>query len=196
VSGRHHSAGPEKPATHDLTGACGASDLVRALPWSPAMLTAVLRHVTILLVVVAVLGATAGAGGAGPAALADVDVVLIGEFQDTGGWLALHQEVLATVNDTTRPLVVTLPAKTGGSRTIYLERPKFTASLVVAPGTTPTIKVAIAGKVNGADALRVVTPFQHAALEVNAGAVPNALSLVYGLSGVVGRLLELHVSRP
>jgi hypothetical protein len=136
----------------------------------------------------------AGTAYAAPAPV-DIDVLLIVEIQDTGGWLALHQEVLAAVNETARSLVVALPARTGGNRTVNLERPKFTASMVTAAGP-PTVKVAIAGKINGSDALTVVMPFQHAALEVQAGTVPNEVTLIYGLSGVVSRLLELHITRP
>ena len=36
----------------------------------------------------------------------------------------------------------------------------------------------------------------HAALEIQAGVVGNELGLEYGLSGVVGQLLELYFDRP
>jgi hypothetical protein len=87
-----------------------------------------------------------------------------------------------------------LPARTGGDRMVGVERPKFTASLGGGQGT-PTVKVTIFGTINGADVLGVVTPFEQAAFEVQAGAVPNEATLAYGLSAVVGRLLELHLSR-
>jgi hypothetical protein len=77
---------------------------------------------------------------------------------------------------------------------IGVERPKFTASLGVGQGAS-TVKVTIFGKINGADALGVITPFEQAAFEVQAGWVPNEATLVYGLSAVVGRLVELHFSR-
>jgi hypothetical protein len=131
---------------------------------------------------------------AGPTVIADVDVVLVVEIEDVASWLSLHQEVLAAANESTRPLFVTLPARTGGGRMVGMERPKFTASLGGGQGT-PTVKVTIFGRINGADALSVVTPFQQAAFEVQAGAVPNEATLLYGLSSVVGRLLELHLSR-
>jgi hypothetical protein len=153
-----------------------------------------IRNAAALVAIVTIVILLAGTAYAAPVA-ADVDVLLIVEIQDIGGWLTLHQEVLAAVTETARSLVVGLPARTGGNRTVNLERPKFTASMVTAPGP-PTVKVAIAGKINGSDALMVVIPFQHAALEVQAGAVPNEVTLIYGLSGVVGRLLELHISRP
>ena len=131
---------------------------------------------------------------AAPAAF-DVDVILVVEVQDVGSWLGLHQEVLAAAPDSGRPLVVALPARTGGRRMISLERPKFTASLAVGGGAS-SVKVTIAGKVNGADGPGLLAPFEEAAFEVQAGSVPNDLTLIYGLSGVVGRVLELHISRP
>ena len=124
---------------------------------------------------------------------ADVDAMLVVEIEDVAGWLALHQEVLGAT-ETARPLMVALPARTGGDRIIALERPKFTVSLVIGQ-PTPAVKVAIAGKIRGSDALTIVTPFQHAAMEVQARVVPNRITLVWGLSAVIGRLLELHISR-
>jgi len=135
----------------------------------------------------------AGRARAAPTNL-DVDVTLVVEIQDVGSWLGLHQEVLAAATDSGRPLVASLPARTGGRRSIALERPKFTASLAVGQGTS-SVKVTIAGQVNGADAPGLLTPFEQAAFEVQAGTVPNELTLIYGLSGVMGRLLELHLSR-
>jgi hypothetical protein len=167
--------------------------MVRSLPLPSAMSAAIRDAVRLLAIVtISILLASAAQAASTPI---DVDVLLIVEIQDIGGWLTIHQDVLAAVTDTARPLVVALPARTGGNRTINLERPKFTASLAVGTGAS-TVKVAVAGKVNGSDALRVVTPFQHAALEVQAGVMPNEVTLIYGLSGVVGRLLELHISRP
>jgi hypothetical protein len=148
------------------------------------------RLAAVVLVLIASLASPALAG---PAPI-DIDVLIVMEIQDVGGWLALHQDVLGA-GEFVRPLVVTLPARTGGNRSLSLERPKFTVSLAIGH-TVPTVKVAVAGKVNGSEALMVVTPFQHAALEVQSGVVPNEVTLMYGLSGVIGRLLELHISRP
>jgi len=46
-----------------------------------------------MLLTCALLTVATGPSQAAPAALPDVDVVLIAEIQDTTGWLALHQEV-------------------------------------------------------------------------------------------------------
>ena len=42
----------------------------------------------------------------------------------------------------------------------------------------------------------MVTPFQRAAMEIQAGVIANEIGLGYGLSGVGGRLLELYFDRP
>jgi hypothetical protein len=147
-----------------------------------------------LAVILAVL-AVSLVDGAAWAAPSGVDVIVIVDIQDVGSWLGLHQEALAAATDSARPLIVGLPARTGGRRLIALDRPKFLASLAVGGGTA-SVKVTITGAVNWADAPGLLTPFEQAAFEVQAGTVPNDLSLFYGLSGVVGRLLELHISRP
>jgi hypothetical protein len=127
--------------------------------------------------------------------LPDVDVVLVAEVQDAASWLALHQEVLATPLASPKTLRATLPARTGGSRTIDIEQPRFSVSLVTTGGSGQ-IKVSVSGKIQPALALALVTPFQDAALEIQAGLVVNELWLTYGLSSVPGRLLELHFNRP
>jgi hypothetical protein len=129
------------------------------------------------------------------APLPDVDVVLIAEVRDTAGWLGLHQEVLATPTGSPKRVRVTLPARTGGSRWLDIEQPRFSVGLITAGGTAQ-VKVTVAGKVPSVLALTMVTPFQDAALEIQAGRVDNQVGIEYGLSGVVGRLLELYFDRP
>ena len=124
-----------------------------------------------------------------------MDVVLIAEVHDAAGWLALHQEVLSTTAGSTKVLRATLPARTGGSRTIDIEQPRFTVGLVAGDGKAQ-VKVTVAGKLSPSLALAVVTPFQQAAMEIQAGLVANEIGLAYGLSTVAGRLLELYFDRP
>jgi hypothetical protein len=170
-----------------------ATSMARPLPsLIVGMSTAPRACLAVLLSVLSLFAA--GSVEAGPTITADVEVALVVEIDDVTSWLSLHQEVLAAASESSRPLFVTLPARTGGRRMVGVERPKFTASLGVGQGTS-TVKVTIFGKINGADALSVVTPFEQAAFEVQAGAVPNEATLVYGLSAVIGRLLELHFSR-
>jgi hypothetical protein len=148
----------------------------------------------VLFLTCALLSSAPSLGEAGTG-LPDVDVVLIAEVQDTAGWLALHQEVLSTPAGSTKVLRATLPARTGGSRSVDIEQPRFTVGLVTTDGKAQ-VKVTIAGKLPPSLALAVVTPFQQAAMEIQAGLVVNEISLVYGLSGVAGRLLELYFDRP
>lgn len=161
---------------------CGSLVRSRALP-------------TVALLVCAFLILATGPGEAAPAAFPDVDVVLIAEVQDAPGWLALHQEVLATPGGSSKVLRATLPARTGGSRSIDVQAPRFTVGLVTAGGKAQ-VKLTVSGRLSPALALAVVTPFQQAAMEIQAGAVVNEVGLAYGLSSVAGRLLELYFDRP
>jgi hypothetical protein len=143
----------------------------------------------------ALLCALSPLGRAHAAPLPDVDVVVIAEVHETAGWLNLHQEVLATPMGSLKRLRASLPARTGGSRSIDIEQPRFSVGLVTVGGK-PLVKVTVAGKVASALALTAVTPFQEAALEIQGGAVQNEIVLDYGLSAVAGRLLELYFDRP
>jgi hypothetical protein len=146
--------------------------------WLPALLLALL----------------AGESAAQPT-FTDIDVILIAEVADRAGWLGLHQEVLSTPGNSARSLRVSLPAGTGGNRSVNIEQPKFLVTVLPTLRHGP-VKVTVTGKVLAAEALAVLTPFEHAALEVQAGAIENELTLLYGLSSVVGRLIELHLQRP
>jgi hypothetical protein len=125
----------------------------------------------------------------------DVDATLIVEVADRPGWLGLHQEVLSTPANSPRALRISLPAGTGGSRSVSVEHPKFTVTVLPTLRHGP-VKVTITGKIVATEALSVLTLFEHAALDVQAGTTENELTLAYGLSSVVGRLVELHLLRP
>lgn len=142
------------------------------------------------LVVLLVTGGTAA-----QRAFPDVDIALVADFADSQGWLELHQEILGTSGDSPRGLQVSLPAGTGGSRSLTIEQPKFAVAISTWRGRWP-VRVTITGRVAAVEAMSLLTPFQHAALEVQTGVVQNELTLVYSLSGVVGQLLELHLGRP
>lgn len=156
------------------------------------LLTFALR---VTLLTCALLGSVPAVGQTAPG-LPDVDVVLIADVQDTAGWLTLHQEVLSTSAQSTKVLRVTLPARTGGSRSIDIEQPRFTVGLVTTKDGKGQVKVTVSGKLPPSLAIVVVTPFQQAAMEIQAGWVTNDISLAYGLSLVKGRLLELYFDRP
>jgi hypothetical protein len=124
-----------------------------------------------------------------------VDVILIAEVYDAAGWVALHQEVLATPAGSTKDLHATLPARTGGGRAITIEQPKFTVAIVVSGGKS-LARVTVTGKIAPALALVLVAPFEQAAMDIQSGGVTNELHLTYGLTNVAGRLLEVYFDRP
>jgi hypothetical protein len=152
-------------------------------------------RLTVILGALLTLVALCAPAGAQPNVFPDIDVFLVAEVDDIPAWLALHQEALSTPTDSAKILRATVPAPTGGNRSLDVEHPKFTVSVVGALAR-PAVKVTVSGKVNASLALAAVTPFEQAALAVQAGVVRNELSLAYGLSGVVGQLLELHIGRP
>lgn len=124
----------------------------------------------------------------------EVQVAVVAEVQDLTGWLGFHQEVVATAPESAKPLRLSLPGGTGGNRWLRVDEPAFGAQIMAADGSR-AVKVGISGKVVGVEAQRSLIQFEQAALEVQAGLVANQLTLVYGLAGVSGRLLELHLTR-
>lgn len=155
-----------------------------------------LRLVLHLALALAALGLllAAGPAAAAQASLPDVDVMLVAEIPDTESWLAMHQEAIGTAGST-KPLRLGLPAGVGGTRWLRVDEPKFSVAIVPTGGRR-LVKLAVTGRLAGSDALSGLVPFEHAAIEVQAGALPNELSLIYGLTVVSGRLLELYFSRP
>jgi hypothetical protein len=136
----------------------------------------------------------AGRAVGSQAPFSDVEVVMVAEVADSAAWLTLHQEVLGTPTNSPRVLRASLPSGTAGSRSLTIEDPKFAVAIDTAQAQWP-VRVTVTGKVAGSEAIAQLTPFQHAALEVQAGWVQNELTLFFGLSGVVGRLLELQLGR-
>jgi hypothetical protein len=152
--------------------------------WSCALL---------LLAALAWLGTPVPALGA--SGLPDVDVAMVVEIRDTDSWLSFYEEVLGTPREAPKPLAVSVNGRTGGTRWITVLQPKFNTELYLAHGIH-SLKVVVSGKVAGAEALRGLATFEHAVLEIQAGAVDNNLILSYGLSNTTGQLLELHLARP
>jgi hypothetical protein len=125
----------------------------------------------------------------------EVDIVLVSEIYDLNGWLAMHQEVVSTPTEAMKPVQVSLPGGTGGNRWLRVDRPKFSVQIITHDGSR-SAKLGIYGKILAGQAHNALIAFEHAAFEVQAGLVANELEIVYGLNGVVGLFLELHVSRP
>lgn len=149
----------------------------------------------VLLVLVVLLQAPPATAGQGAGVLPDVDIALVLEVRDSGGWMTLYQEVLGTPAEAQKWLGVGIGARTGGERWIVVLQPKFTTEVIVARGVR-AMKVVVTGRIAGADALRELAPFEEAVLEIQAGAVDNELVLAYGLASTTAQLLELHLARP
>jgi hypothetical protein len=146
------------------------------------------------LVLLAGLVVAVPRAAAAPVALPDVGVTVVAEVPDTTGWLALHQEAIGSAG-AGQALRLGLPAGTGGTRWLRVDDPKFSVA-ILAGGGQRVVKLGVTGKLAAGEALSSLVLFEHAAIEVQAGAVPNELTLIYGLSTVTGRLLELYFSRP
>jgi hypothetical protein len=58
------------------------------------------------------------------------------------------------------------------------------------------VKLSVSGKVTGDEALQELTSLERAALDIQSGNVQNRLTLIYGLSEIIGNLLEMYLSRP
>ncbi len=149
------------------------------------------RPLALVAIVVFVL---TGEAVASQTQFSDVEVLIVAEVADSAAWLALHQEVLGTPSNSPRVLRANLPSGTAGGRSLTIEDPKFAVAIVTGQAQWP-VRVTVTGKVAGTEAISQLRPFQHAALEVQAGWVQNELTLFFGLSGVVGRLLELQLGR-
>jgi hypothetical protein len=127
--------------------------------------------------------------------LPDVDVTMVVAVHDTAAWLALHEEVLGTAQEAPKVLGVSVASATGGRRAIAIHRPSFGAQIFFAGGAQ-SLRVVVAGKIPGGDALTTLTHFQRAVLQIQSGAMDNEVTLAFGLSAVTADLLELYLTRP
>src|SRR5687767_3262935 len=64
----------------------------------------------------------------------DVDIYLIAEGYDSVSWLGLRREVLGTPQDSPKVLTLTLPAGTGGNRSLRVDKPKFFVEIIAYAG--------------------------------------------------------------
>lgn len=125
----------------------------------------------------------------------EVDIVLVAEVHDLNGWLALHQEVVHTPPEIVKPVQLILPGGTGGDRWLRVDNPKFVVQIMTHSGSR-SAKLGIYGKVFAGQARTSLIAFERATFDVQSGAVPNELVIMYGLNTVNGLFLELHLSRP
>ena len=124
--------------------------------------------------------------------LPDVDVVLVLEVGDLAGWAAVQDEVLSTPQPGPKPLAVSVAAESG-RRSIALGQPRFEVALVRG---TPAIKVTVHGKIGGGEAVGTLATFESVLIERQAAGADSDVGLLYGLSGVTARVLEMYVTRP
>lgn len=150
--------------------------------------------VTLLLAAMTVFLAGASAAHA-KSELPDVDITLVAEIHDTTGWLKMHQEVLRAPLGSPQTLDVILPARIDGNRAITVRNPKFATQIITVAGPQ-VVKLSVSGKVTGDEALQELTSLERAALDIQSGSVQNRLTLIYGLSEIIGNLLEMYLSRP
>jgi hypothetical protein len=150
--------------------------------------------VTLLLAAMAVFLAGASAAHV-KSDLPDVDIMLVAEIHDTTGWLRMHQEVLRAPLGSLQTLGVILPARIDGNRAITVHNPKFATQIITVAGPQ-VVKLSVSGKVTGDEALQELTSLERAALDIQSGNVQNRLTLIYGLSEIIGNLIEMYLSRP
>ncbi|SRR5712691_3501995 len=124
--------------------------------------------------------------------LPQAGVVLILDVLDQNAWSAMHHEILGTSPELPKALLITLPARTGGGRTITLLTPKFSATISSTSGTA-IVRLVARGLILGDYAQQTLPPFISSFLESMAGADSRNLTLEYGLSALTARLIELRL---
>jgi hypothetical protein len=123
----------------------------------------------------------------------DVNIILILEIADAAGWVALHDGALVTPEPGSRPLGVTVAARTGSSRSIWIAQPRFEVAMFKG---IAAFKVTVHGKMGISEAVGTLGAFQHALLEQQGAPGDGAVGLQYGLTTVEARMLEMYVTRP
>lgn len=126
--------------------------------------------------------------------LPDVDIQVVVQVYDRFEWLALYEEVLATSREAPKPLSVGIAAGTGGTRWLTIHRPRFVTTVL--GGRNGIVRVTVAGKVLGGEALRSLTAFERALFDLQESGADTYVGLSYGLAGITAQLLELHLNRP
>jgi hypothetical protein len=136
---------------------------------------------------------TVGASSAGAQeGLPDVDIAAVLEIHDTTSWLPFYTEFLGASKQAPKSLTITVPAGTGGRRSLVLNDPKLEVSLV--KGTT-FVKVVARGKVSGAEALATLPPFELAVADIQASGADGQTIVGFGLASVTANLNEFYAVR-
>lgn len=124
--------------------------------------------------------------------LPPVSVVLTLDIRDQTAWLNLEHEVLGTMPDPAKRLVVTVPTRAGSGKAIVLLAPKFSATFAARAGTA-TIRVKVKGEIAGAHAPHTLLPFIQALTESLSELDAYRVTMEYGLSTLSADLLELRL---
>jgi len=125
-----------------------------------------------------------------PPLLPDINVMLVLEIPNVAAWIALQEEALLAPPPGVKPLEVSVAATTGGRRAIMLDQPNFEVATIKG---LAAFKVTVRGKLTVSEAIGALGPFEYAVTE-KAG--DTEVGLLYGLSSVTARLLEMYVTRP
>lgn len=128
-------------------------------------------------------------------AFSDVGFTLVVELRKTYEWLNLHNEVLGASPELPRPVHITTVARRGESRSIIVDRPRFTVEISNTAGLE-LVKVTVAGWVTGVEALQALTPFEQAVIDIQTGVVENQVTLTYGATVLKGQFNYLKLSSP
>jgi hypothetical protein len=124
---------------------------------------------------------------------ADVDIVLVVEITDLAGWVALQEASLATPQPGQRPVGVSVAAATGGRRSITLAQPRFDVAMIKG---IAAFKVTMYGKMGVSEAVGSLGAFEQALIERQGPSGDSTIGLLYGLTNVEARMLEMYVTRP
>ena len=120
----------------------------------------------------------------------DLLVKLVVEISDTDNWLAFRESLLAPSTDMPTVATVTVPAQTGGAKSIVLNSVRL-KSKAVPNGQSRQVLVTISGTMTGLPALRTLDVFEQAVFQMQAGLVPNDVAM----SQVRYSLMTDHVVR-
>ena len=124
--------------------------------------------------------------------LPPVSVVLTLDIRDQAAWLGLEHEVLGTMPDPQKRLVVSVLARAGAGRAIVLMSPRFSATFSGRAGMG-TIRLKVRGEIAGAHAPYTLLPFIQALMDSPGELDTYRVTMEYGLSTLNADLLELKL---
>lgn len=124
--------------------------------------------------------------------LPPVGVVLTLDIRDQAAWLNMQHDILGTMPEPPKRLLVTVPTRAGTGRAIVLLAPKFSATFSGKAGTA-TIRIKVRGEIAGDHAPHTLLPFIQALMESPGELDTYRVTMEYGLSTLSADLLELKL---